>query len=196
MSTIDDILGQLPIAQIADRLGVDPQTAQTAVEHALPALIGGLHANAQDPSGAASLTNAVSAHDPSLADNLDVDRVDTVDGDKIVTHVFGENRQQVVGQLTDAAGLGGVGGNNAGLIAKLLPLLAPIVMSILAKQLSGHGSAAGASDGTDAGTASSGGGLTDILGSILGGATGGSSGGLDLGKILGGLGGLLGGGTR
>ena len=46
---LDDILGQLPIDQIAGQLGVDQQTARSAVDLALPALVGGLQANAQAP---------------------------------------------------------------------------------------------------------------------------------------------------
>jgi hypothetical protein len=197
MSTIDDLLNQLPIDQIASRLGVDPKTAQTAVEHALPALLGGLHANAQNPGSAAALGNALSNHDPNLLDNgVDLDQVDTKDGSKIVGHVFGGTQGQVASQL------GGVSGLSSGLIAKLLPMLAPIVMAYLAKQFfGGHGSGSkAASTGTNlapADDSGSGGGLTDILGGMLGGGgAGGRAGGLDLGSILGSLGGLLGGGTR
>jgi len=189
MSTIDDLLSQLPIDQIASRLGVDPQTAQAAVEHALPALLGGLHANAQNPASAAALGNALSNHDPNLLDNgVNVDQVDTADGSKIVGHVFGGNQDQVVSQLGSLSGVGG------GLIAKVLPLLAPIVMAYLAKQFFGQGSStssAGSASGSLAPSSSgSGGGLADILGGLLGGGSG-----LNLGSILGSLGGLLGGGT-
>lgn len=41
MSTIDDILRQVPIDSIASRLGVDPSTADKAVRAALPRLVSG-----------------------------------------------------------------------------------------------------------------------------------------------------------
>jgi hypothetical protein len=178
----DDLLSQIPMDQLARQLGVDERTARQATTQALPALLGGMQANAQDPAGAASLSSALRQHDDNLLDGgVDVGQVDTDDGDKIVRNVFGENRQQVVNQL---GGLGG-GGTNSGLIAKLLPLLAPIVMSYLAKQFTRQG-------GTAAGSPTAGGGgLEDLLGGLLGGQGQGQAGGIgDL------LGGLLGGGRR
>ncbi|MER7849506.1 DUF937 domain-containing protein [Kitasatospora sp. NPDC096077] len=49
MSSFDDLLAQVPIAQIASKLGVDEKTATNAVVAALPTLLGGLQANANKP---------------------------------------------------------------------------------------------------------------------------------------------------
>jgi hypothetical protein len=175
MSAVEEIMSQIPLSRLAEQLGVDEETAANAARHALPALLGGIQANADDPGGAASFGEAVQQHDAGLIEGgVDLDQVDTSEGDKIVNHVFGPNRDQVAQQL---GGVGGVGGE--GIVAKLLPLLAPIVMSYLAKKLAGGGGAGG------------GGGLGDLLGGVLGGAAGGSGGGPDLGGLLGGL---LGGG--
>lgn len=177
MASLDELLSQIPIGQIAAKLGVDESTARSAVERALPTLVGGLEANAQDGSGAASLENALQKHSASglLDGGIDIDQVDTDDGAKIVSNVFGNKDNQV------ASALGGItGGADASLVQKVLPILAPIVMAYLAKKFTGgSGGSAGAS-----------GGLGDLLGGILGSA--GGSGG-----VLGGLlGGLLGGGKR
>jgi hypothetical protein len=185
MSTdINDLLSQIPMNQLAQQLGVDEQTAEQATREALPALLGGMQANAKDPAGAASLSEALVQHDDNLLDGgVDFDQVDTVDGDKIVGNVFGDNREQVVNQL---GGLGGSGGGS-NIISKLLPILAPIVMSYLAKKFSKSGGAGATASATGGGA---GGGLEDLLGGLLGGQ-GGQAGGLgDL------LGGLLGGGRR
>ena len=178
MSAVDDILKSIPIDQLAGRLGVDSATAEDAVRKALPALLGGMEANAQDPSGAASLQRAIGEHDSGLVEHgIDLERVDTQDGDKIVSNVFGGNRDQVVNQLGAAPGSA-----DGSLISKLLPMLAPIVMAYLAKQFQQRGASSGGSGG---------GGLADVLGGVLGG--GGGAGGIDLGGLLGGL---LGGGKR
>lgn len=175
MTVIDELLTQIPMSQLASRLGVDEQTAEQATRQALPALLAGMHANAQDPAGERSLAEAVGQHDNSLLDGgVDVNQVDTADGEKIVGHVFGDNRGQVIDQL--GGGVGGAGGS--ALIGKLLPMLAPIVMSYLARRLNQTGAGAPASPGT---TPS--GGLADVLGGLLGGA--GQAGGL--GGLLGGL---------
>jgi hypothetical protein len=189
MGDIDELLSQIPIDQVARQLGVDHDTAEAATRAAVPALLGGMEANAQDPAGARSLAGALSQHDDDLlAGGVDLGQVDTADGDKIVSNVFGGKRDQVVDQL---GGLGGLGGGKDGgnLMAKLLPILAPIVLSYLAKRMTGR-SSSGASTGAGGGL----GGLGDILGGMLGGGSASGGGGLGgLGDVLGGL---LGGGKR
>src|SRR5580765_3986100 len=124
MSAVDEIVSEIPINQLAGQLGVDPATAEQATRQVLPALLGGIQANTDDPGGAASFVEAVQQHDSSLVEGgVDLDHVDVQDGDKIVNHVFGPHRDQVEGKL---GALGGPGGQD--LIAKLLPILAPIVM--------------------------------------------------------------------
>lgn len=191
MSAIDEIIDLIPMDQLADRLGVDPATAEAAARQALPTLVGGLQANATG-GGEASLAEAIGQHDPGLVEGgVDLGQVDETDGSKIVSHVFGPNHDAVVDQL---GGLPGTGGSS--LVRRLLPLLAPIVMSYLARRvLGGRGGSGGSGGGL-------GGGLGDVLGQILGGALGGGRsggsggsgpGGIDLGSILGDL---LGAGRR
>lgn len=216
MAAYDDIIANIPISDLARRLGVDETTARQAVDEALPALLGGMGANAQDPAGAASLERAVQQHPARLFEGgVNLDEVDEQDGDKIVHNVFGANTDQVVQKLGSTDGGGG-----QGIIQKLLPILAPIVLSFLASQFqkkqqapeaqteaSGDGGGGGIGDilggllggggGAAGGSASGGGGLGDLLGGLLGGGGGSgggaSSGGGGLGDILGGL---LGGGKR
>lgn len=209
MATIEDLLAQLPMGQIAQQLGVDEDTAAQATRTALPALVEGMQANAQDEERAASLASAIAQHAKRIADGQagaeaadvpDVTQVDTDDGDRIVSHVFGDNKEQVVNQL------GGLGGGGD-LFKKLLPMLAPLVMGFLAKQSLGRRSADSDTsanlqqEGDDGGGGigdmfgglfggGGGGGLGDLLGGVLGGGGGGGGG---LGGVLGGL---LGGGRK
>ena len=62
LSAIDEILADIPIGQLAAQLGVDEATAEAATRQAIPALLGGLQANAEDPAGAASLAGALGDH--------------------------------------------------------------------------------------------------------------------------------------
>jgi hypothetical protein len=191
MSAVDEIMQQIPLSQLAGRLGVDEQTAGAAAQQAIPALLGGLHANAQDPAGAASLESAIGNHSPALIDGgVDLDQVDTTDGQKIVSNIFGPHQDGV------AQTLGGQLGGQSDLVQKLLPILAPIVLSYLAKRMGGGGGLLGSLLGAAAGGgATSGGGVGDLLGGLLGGGQpqGQQSG---AGGVLGALGGLLGGGRR
>ncbi|MEI2712472.1 MAG: DUF937 domain-containing protein [Nocardioides sp.] len=183
MTSYEELAANLPIDQIAARLGEDPAAVQAAVNIALPTLFGGLEANAQDAGGAQSLASALDAHNNDLADPpVDIDQVDTADGEAISRHIFGNNEEQVINQL-------GATGASSTLIKKLIPILAPIVLSYLAKQLASKGAGAGA--------------LGAILSTILAGAAQGaggssqSSAGSAMGSIFGDLlGGLLGGGRK
>jgi hypothetical protein len=185
MSAVEEIMAAIPVDRLAQRVGADPDEVERAARTALPALLGGLQANAADPAGAASLTEALGQHDATLVEGgVDVDQVDEADGQKITHHIFGDNEEQVVGRI------GGVGAVSSELVAKLLPLLAPIVLSWLTKQVLGGGGGGRAQQG-------SGGGPQDILGQVLGGAVGGQQSGGSSGNIITDvLGGLLGGGRR
>ena len=194
MSELQVILRQIPVDQIAGLLGTDRQTAQTAVEAAVPTLLAGMQSNAQASDGAASLESALSQHQDGLLEGgVDVSQVDTADGEKIVSHVFGGQQDQVASQLAGTPQLGGVGGD---LMKKLLPILAPIVMSYLAsKVLGGRGQSPEAvgSGGAGGSGGASGIDLGAILGGMLGGMLGGAGGAAGGAGGMGGLGDLLGG---
>lgn len=185
MAGINELAASLPIDQIAAQLGEDPAAVRQAVGVALPALVGGLNANAADPGGEASLLEALGQHDAGLVSGqVDLDAVDTADGARIAHHIFGAEQDQVINQL-------GATGASSGLLKKLIPILAPIVLSYLAKEMGAKG-----------GAAAGGGVLGSILSSILAGAAQGAGGssqasGGALGGVLGDLlGGLLGGGRK
>ncbi|WP_040794376.1 DUF937 domain-containing protein [Nocardia higoensis] len=199
MTSFDELLSNVPVAQIAKQLGVDEATANTAVQAALPTLLGGLQANATQPEGASALLGALTKHDPSLVageGSVDIDKVDAADGEKIVDKVFGGEKNTVISALGATEG---TGGNQ--LVAQLLPILAPIVLAYLSKQLLG-GNAAPQAQAPAPAPAPSGGALGDILGGLIGGSTGNSGIGGAIGQAIaknaGGaignvLGGLLGG---
>jgi hypothetical protein len=174
---INELLGDIPVGDIAAQLGIDEATAKQAVTQALPGLLGGMAVNASSKEGATQLTAALKKHEGAKFKGLDA--VDTDDGQKIVKHVLGDKEHDVAMAL-GSQGEGGLGD----IIQKLLPILAPIVMAFLAKQFGGGSQTAQAGN--------SGGGIGDLLGGLLGGGSGSNSGGGDLGDLLGGL---LGGGS-
>ncbi|MBS1698193.1 MAG: DUF937 domain-containing protein [Actinobacteria bacterium] len=175
---IDEILKQVPIGDIAQKLGVSDDVARQAVQEGGAALLGGLAKNAESPEGSAAIEAALAKHD-GFSGAASLDDVDEADGEKIVSHVFGSNAEQVAQTLTTDQKTAGID------FGKLLPILAPIVMGLIAKGKSGG---------------SGGGGLGDLLGGLFGGGQqqeqGQAAGGGGLGDILGGLGGLFGGGQQ
>lgn len=203
MADLDDLFAQIPVADIANKLGADEGEVNNTIRALVPAMVGGLQVNAAE-GDADRIVSAAEQHAASgLLDNgVTVDDVDPADGDKIVAKIFGGNDSTAV-----ASALSSQGGTNSGLIQQLLPLLAPIVLAYIGKQFANRG-------GQDSGQQSSqaqgsGNILGDLLGGILGGAGAGAGGGSNnplgsiLGSVLGGggsnnaigeiLGGLLGG---
>lgn len=161
-NAVDDILNSLDMDQLAAMVGADPSEVEAATAAALPALFGGLDANAQDPRGAGSILEALGQHDGALLDGgVDLGQVDAQDGAAITRHIFGSNEDEVYSQLGGYGAAGGLGGS---LFRRLLPILAPIVLSYVMKQMTQR--TGGTSGG---GSSSGGGGLGDILGQVLGG---------------------------
>lgn len=187
MAGLDDLYAQIPVADIANKLGADPNEVNQAIHTLVPSLVGGLQHNAQSDAG--SIESAAQAHAASglLDGGVTVDDVDEADGDKIVAKIFGGNNSDEV-----ASALGGTSAGGSDLIKKLLPILAPIVLAYIGKQFgqnSGTGSSGGLGDilGTILGGGKAPAGQSDNpLGSILGGMLGGGQGN-SIGDILGGL---------
>ncbi|HKX83621.1 MAG TPA: DUF937 domain-containing protein, partial [Pyrinomonadaceae bacterium] len=75
MLSLQDLLGQQQgneaVDQISNQVGAQPSMVNTAIQYALPAILGGLANNAADPQGAQSLDNALEQdHDGSILGNL------------------------------------------------------------------------------------------------------------------------------
>ncbi len=189
MDDLSGLINLIPIGDIAKKLGIDESVAKAAIAVAVPAIVGGLAANAKDDGGAKSLEKALGKHagkTPStLAD------IDEADGERIVSNVFGAKKNEVAhaaGAQVDAKG----GGLDIGaIVAQVLPIVAPIVLAFVANQFLGSKTQAApqAAPEPAKAPASSGNPLGDMLGGLIS-----SPQGQEL--IAGALGGLLGGGRK
>jgi hypothetical protein len=148
MFSLQDLLGQQQggqaVQEISRNVGAEPSAVNSAIQMALPAILGGLANNASNPEGAQSLNNALEQdHDGSILDNLGGlgslifgggnAQQQTIpsrqtDAGGILGHVFGNNQGQVAQQISNQSGL------NSGQVAQILMMLAPIVMGYLSKQ--------------------------------------------------------------
>lgn len=139
ISMTQDLASQLqgaPVQQIAQQLGVDPSTAQTAITAALPLLVGALGRNASQPQGAEALFGALQKDHAGAGGIGDVlgavlggGQSRQTDGAGILGHIFGGQQpraEQAIGQST------GIGQDKANM---LLRWLAPIVLAYLAKRM-------------------------------------------------------------
>lgn len=171
MMDIFNMLGGMGNAeqQVSQQLGTNPAQTASALEAAVPLLLGALTRNAQTPDGAAALDNALNDHTGDALGLFQQGQMpDPNVGQGILGHVFGNQQNSAVNAVAQRAGI------SPQLAMQILMMLAPLVLNYLAKQRGGQAGNAGASAG--------GGGIGDILGGILG---GGGLGGV-LGQVLGG----------
>lgn len=128
-SLTDQVLDQLDanhIQAIANQLGIDPQQAESAIQQAVPVLVGRLAQNATSADGADALHTAAADHA-----GLDIGSVigsvlsGGGAGGSILGHIFGGRQDQAAQNVGQASGIG------AGNMAQLMAMLAPIVMSVL-----------------------------------------------------------------
>ncbi len=140
MSGILDLLqgpmGQMIIQGASSQLGQDTHKTQSAIQAAIPMLMGALKKNASDPSKASGLMEALnSKHDGSILDNVmdifgggNVNEDVIQEGDKILGHVLGEKKEVV------AMAIGKQHGLDMNSAMNILKMAAPIVMGMLGKQ--------------------------------------------------------------
>ncbi|MEP6938270.1 MAG: DUF937 domain-containing protein [Rudaea sp.] len=219
-SLVDSVMNHLDdaqIAQIANQIGTDPDSARNAIEHALPLIVGGMANQASTPDGANSLHNALGDHaGSSVSDVLGGllgggagggglgGMLGSVLGGGGATSggmgggfASGIGRAilgHIFGNNANAAnqGLGqatGLGTQNAG---QLLAILAPIVMAVLANHSQQQGLSPGGLGsvlGQQGQQIQQQGGLAGgLLNAVLGHTGGGN---FDLSSVLAGAGNLL-----
>jgi hypothetical protein len=173
MFSLQDLLGQTQgdqaVDQISQQVGAEPSLVNTAIQAALPSILGGLANNASTPQGAESLDNALANdHDGSLLDNLgslggmifdqQTPTPRQADAGGILGHILGTDQGPVAQEASQKSGL------PVGQVAQILMMLAPIVMAYLGRQKQEQ------NVGAD--------GLGGLIGGILGGGQSGGIGGL------------------
>lgn len=127
LETLRSQLDAETVQSIGRQLNLDPATTQTAIAGALPMLVGKLAHNASQPAGAASLNQALNAHDGSIFGQITDVLGNSGIGDGILKHVFGGQRGSA------EAGLGRATGLDAGTAGQLLAMLAPLVLGALGR---------------------------------------------------------------
>ena len=162
MSGILDLLnsdtGKQLINGASSQLGLDKANAASALEAAIPLILGGMQNNASTSSGAASLLGALgnSKHNGGILDNLgsilggsNIDDEVLTDGGNILGHVFGGQEQNAANAISKSSGI------DLNAAMGLMKTAAPFIMGYLGKQAMSKG----VSDQN---------GVSDLLGGLLG----------------------------
>ena len=122
MAGLDDLYAQIPTSEIATKLGADEGEVDSAVHTLVPALLGGLQQNSEDPEHASKIESAADTHAASglLDAGGGTVQVNEDEGHQAVATLFGGNDTD---QVASALAKGGAG--NSDLLKKLLPVAAP-----------------------------------------------------------------------
>lgn len=178
------LLGQLldknTLLALSKTAGVSQSDAQSVLANALPQLISGANTQATSANTVDSFLGALMQHSKDDSSNVTnfFQNVDLSDGDKIVKHLLGSNKQEVTKSVANNAGV------DSSAVTQVLSAAAPLLLTLLGKQLISNAKKEQpkqeASQGTDLLSALLGGGQTktsntaDLAGlaaSLLGGAT-------------------------
>ena len=168
---------------LAGKTGLSGNSLNKLLMAAIPILLKFLTKNAGSAQGAQSLLTALGGHKDTRSMAQQIEAADQEDGEKIISHILGEDQASVVNSLAAETEL------ESSQVSSALASVAPALMSGLSAATT-SASKVDLSDGLD---------LSDLMGMFGGAAPGASSGSGLLGGLLGGgggLGGLLGGGAK
>jgi hypothetical protein len=140
MGILDNALNSDTVKQISQQLGTDEDSTISAIQAALPLLLGGLANSSASQAGASSLLAALDRdHDGSILDDLGgfLDDYLSGRGQGILSHIFGAQEGAVERGVSNASGL------DLRKVGPLLLMLAPIVMGALGRARREQGIGAG-----------------------------------------------------
>ena len=118
MAGLEDLYNQIPVADIASKLGADQGEVNQAIQTLVPTLLGSIQHNVvAEDIDSSKLESAIAAEGASglIDGGVNVDDVDTGQGEQFVARIFGGNDTNQV-----ASALAGTGAGGGDLIKRLL----------------------------------------------------------------------------
>lgn len=132
LDLLNSDIGKTLISGASEQLGQNKAQTSSALNAALPLILGAMKNNASTPQGAKGLLKAISKkHDGGILDNLGgvIGNRDVLsDGAGILGHVFGGKEQNVAQAVSAKSGM------DLGSAMNLLKMAAPVIMGVIGKQ--------------------------------------------------------------
>ena len=185
---LSETLGGDTVSQISQQLGTDESTTSSAIQAALPMLLGAMANNTSTEEGAAALHGALGDHDGSILGDLAgfLGNAASGPGAGILGHILGGSQGTAEQNVSQASGL------DLGKVGPLLMMLAPIVMGALGRGQRQSGFGVGDLAGILGGAAQQTGSSSPLMG-ILGQVLDRNHDGSAVDDVVGMIGGMLGG---
>lgn len=128
MDLMSQLSGGQAVEQLSQNIGAEPNQVQSAVQMALPALIGAMAQNANNPA----VTNAITQENGDALNNINGflgnPQQAMNPGGNILSMILGGGQGAVANQISQQSGL------NMGQVASLLTMLAPLVLGYFGRQ--------------------------------------------------------------
>lgn len=110
MNLLQLLLGSLTsessVNSLVKKTGISSKLISKLIVMAVPLLIRYMTKNASSQSGAQSLLSALTQHTNKRSMAEQIDEVDEEDGNKIIGHILGDDKEKVVNTLAGETGLG------------------------------------------------------------------------------------------
>lgn len=124
------LLSSDSVSGLSNLSGASSSDVKKVLAQALPTLLNGANNQAKDKDTSASFVNALSQH--GKADTKDLSqflgKVDMKDGAKIIAHLLGSNKDDVVQNISNETGV------SQKKTDSILSAIAPLLMSLLGQQ--------------------------------------------------------------
>jgi hypothetical protein len=167
------LLSKDSVNALSKNAGMDTNQIPDIVQKALPMLLQGMSAQAEDTNKSGSFAKALSDHSKSDTSDLGsfLSNVDLADGAKIIGHLLGGNKESVT---TGIASETGVSTNQ---VSSLLSNFAPLIMSMIGQQTANASTGISAESGISIiqkvlsvfmGSSNNKSSQTDVVGQVLG----------------------------
>ena len=120
---LSTLLSSNSLGSLSNNTGVKKPQLSKLLILAIPLILKYMTSNTQTQSGLSSLFGALGAHQNRGSVESQIENADVEDGQKILGHIFGNDKPQVVNQLAQQSGV------DANDVMNVLGTIAPFVMS-------------------------------------------------------------------
>ena len=129
-SMLQTMLSSDSIAQMSEKTGAGADQVKSVLASALPAILSGVQGQASNKDTVAGFADALDAHAKDDVSDIAsfLSGVDLADGEKIIGHLLGGNKDATTQAAAERAGISSAASGS------ILGAAAPLLMSLLGKQ--------------------------------------------------------------
>lgn len=122
---LSSMTSESSLSALTGKTGGDAGQVESAIQSAIPSLIGSMTKNASSTDGAKSLLGALSQHQDTDEISSQIANADEVDGGKIIGKIMGGGKDDFISSIASKSGL------NFGQTNSLLSSIAPAILSFI-----------------------------------------------------------------